>query len=440
MKWPVVPVVWASALLSSLALSAGSAAADPGQPSFDQVLASPDDSTLNVKYAEEQAKAGHLLEAAAALERILLTEPNRADVRLLYAAVLYRLDDIQNASAQLKLVDTAGLTPLQKAEADRYGRLIEGRARRGVVGVRIGGELAAGFAADSNAGGALLTQVEVLPPVPINKQSGTGGVFSGDVHVSIPVGPGEKAAVIGSLAGYDRETVSGGKDQLRTFDGRLGLSLAETSLTFSAVGVARTYQVLDRHYLDEYGGRGEALWRANTRTNVLVSVEGVQQTYRLPPSAGPMLDADGPRYDVEVDVSHRFCPTQTLLLGAGYEGKDAQSRPYAYKAPFVRGRWDVGLPRGTYFVASAGVEFVQYDQVNPILSTARRHDTRTDARLAYGVPFSAFAPQGATGDWRERLAFEISGSWANRDSTSPVVGYQNWGAEARLIWRFGAKD
>ena len=43
---------------------------------------------------------------------------NQADVRLFYAVVLYRLDDLQNADEQLKLVDVNALTSLQKSEAD----------------------------------------------------------------------------------------------------------------------------------------------------------------------------------------------------------------------------------------------------------------------------------------------------------------------------------
>jgi hypothetical protein len=419
--------------------------ADPGQTRFDQVLAAPDDVKLNLQYAQEQANAGHLLEAAAALERILLTEPNRADVRLFYVAVLYRLDDLQDASEQLKRVDVNALTPLQKAEADRYQRLIEGRSRRGIEGVRIGGEIAAGVAYDSDAAGALLTQLQFSPSFPITKQSGTGAVVSGDAHVSLPIGPGEKTTVTASLAGYDRETISGGQDQLQIFDGRIGLSRAGTWQTFSVMGIARTYQVLDHHLLDEFGGRGQALVRLNTATNILLAVEGVQQSYQAPPGGfqhfGPfVLDDSGPLYDVEVDVSHRFGAATSVLAGIGYENKIAEYRSWSYQAPFFKARLDQVLPRGSYLVVSGGVRFVQYDGPDILLLNATRRDTRADARAAFGVPLSAFAPQGATGDWRERLAFEIAATWSNRGSTFPVTGYEDWGAQARLIWRFGARD
>src|SRR5579864_5034652 len=135
------------------ALGAIPAEADvPESPTFDQVLAAPDDSDLNLSYARSQADAGNLLSAAAALERILLAHPNAHGVRLFYAAVLYRLNDLEGAKRQLKLLEGVRLTPLQAAERNKYERLVQsGRSRNSVHG-----KVIAGVVVESDAVGALL--------------------------------------------------------------------------------------------------------------------------------------------------------------------------------------------------------------------------------------------------------------------------------------------
>ena len=56
---------------------------------------------------------------------------------------------------------------------------------------------------------------------------------------------------------------------------------------------------------------------------------------------------------------------------------------------------------------------------------------------ALGAPLSAFAPQGATGDIREDIKIEGAVSHTGREAEPPLADWSGWGAELRLIWRFG---
>src|SRR5262245_17466219 len=81
---------------AGLFLASGNTLARADQAtSFDQVLTAPDDPQINLSFATQEADDGHLLNAAAALERLLLAHPNAHSVRLFYAVVLYRLNDLQ---------------------------------------------------------------------------------------------------------------------------------------------------------------------------------------------------------------------------------------------------------------------------------------------------------------------------------------------------------
>jgi hypothetical protein len=79
-------VAMGAALLAGTALVTPAPAAQG--PSFDEIMAAPDNADFNIAYAEAEASAGHLLPAAAALERVLTAHPGDNSVRLLYAVIL----------------------------------------------------------------------------------------------------------------------------------------------------------------------------------------------------------------------------------------------------------------------------------------------------------------------------------------------------------------
>ena len=151
-----VPIVRAGLLISAALglgmVTAGTTAAQD----FDAVLAAPDDPDINLEFARRAADAGDLNGAAGALERVLIADPNRHGARLLYAAVLYRLDDLQGARDQLDLLDPVSLTPLQRAEATRYRARIE----RSRSTTRFSGSLSAALTYEEDAAGALTTQFD----------------------------------------------------------------------------------------------------------------------------------------------------------------------------------------------------------------------------------------------------------------------------------------
>ena len=92
---------------------------------YDEVLAQPDDINLNFGWAQTQVARGDIKGAANTLERMLLTAPNEARVRLLYAVVLFRLERLDEAERELLLVRGLPMEPALRAEIDRYRREIE---------------------------------------------------------------------------------------------------------------------------------------------------------------------------------------------------------------------------------------------------------------------------------------------------------------------------
>ena len=98
-----------TAITAALMISATASFADP--ITFEDVYAAPDNAVLNLAYANQEISKGDLLSAANALERLLLSQPNLDSVRLLYAKVLFMLDDKAAAARELDVLKGRSLSP-----------------------------------------------------------------------------------------------------------------------------------------------------------------------------------------------------------------------------------------------------------------------------------------------------------------------------------------
>ncbi|HAM47215.1 MAG TPA: hypothetical protein DCO73_05725, partial [Alphaproteobacteria bacterium] len=96
---------------------------------FSQVLESPDDPAVNLRYAQDLILKGNVQLAAATVERILISYPDADSVRLLYAILLYRMDVLDDAAAQLDILEGRSTDDAVLKEVARYRKLIDERNR-----------------------------------------------------------------------------------------------------------------------------------------------------------------------------------------------------------------------------------------------------------------------------------------------------------------------
>jgi hypothetical protein len=409
-----------------------------GDRLFDTVLAAPDDPELNIGFARRSAAAGDLLSAAAALERMLLKQPDWHAARLFYAVTLYRMEDYQGAVRELELLEQVELTPLQRAEADRVRRLIARRDRL----VAVSGAVNLGLLYDSNATGALASLVDVgLGGGP----SDDGLGFSGGGRLRIAWRLGQDSSTMLTLAAsaQGRKELSGPPLETLRADLALGLSGeigARTS--WSVAGLLRHVALFGDPYMTEVGGRLALAHRVTHLTALDAAAEAVHQDFDEPllSELVPGLPADarsGARIAVSAGLSHRLSGGTSMAGEVGYEDKDADHRPLAYSGPGVSASMRTELGRGAYSTLAGQLRFLTYKAPDPVLGGPVRKETRSFARAALGAPVSAFTNAGATADLREGLTLEGALSYTGRTTRAPYVDYDNIGGEVRLIWTFG---
>lgn len=429
-------------LLISAAVGLSAVAIDASAQDFDAVYAAPDDPDLNLEFARRAADAGEFNAAAGALERVLIADPNRHSARLLYAVILFRLDDLQGARDQLDLLDPVMLTPLQRAEAARYRARIE----RSRSTTRFSGSLSAAVTYEEDAAGALTTQFDSIVAPPVSEEGGAA-VFSVRFGVAHDLEGAPGYSVFGAVGGYDRSTFDDIDGDVRRGDVEAGISYIGRLNSWNISAVARALDLLDDPYMREVGAKAQASWRTSNATTVSVSGEAVSQTFDEPAVdalAGIIGgDRDGWRYSVNVGVTHRLSARSSVGVSAGWQDKQADYEPFGYSGPSLQARYDIGARRGQYLAISGGMQWLDYDAPDPVFigfGTPAREDVRSWARVAVGAPISAFTSVGATGDWRQDVGIEGALTYGARDSLAPLADYHSWGAELRLTWRFGAAN
>lgn len=429
----------AGLLISALAGLATAIGGTAAAQDFETVYAAPDDLALNLEFARRAADAGDLNGAAGALERVLIADPNRHGARLMYAVILFRLDDLQGARDQLDLLEPVTLTPLQRAEASRYRARIE-RARSST---RFSGSLSAALTYEEDAAGALTTQFDTIPTPPATEEGGAA-VIAARLNVAHDLGNASGYALYGSVGGYDRSTFDDIGGDVRRGDIEAGLSYTGRLNSWTVSAVARALDLMDEPNLREAGVKAQVRWRAGNATTVSVSGEAVNQAFDEPAvdAVAAIIggDRDGWRYDVNLGVSHRLTARSSVGVSVGWVDKQADYEPFGYSGPSLQARYDASGRHGEYVALSGGVQWLDYDAPDPVFvgfGAPAREDVRSWARLAVGAPISAVVEAGATGDWRQDVGIEAALTYGSRDSRAPLADYDSLGAELRLTWRFG---
>ena len=380
--------------------------------------------------ARQQGDAGELLAAAGILERRLLASPDSNDVRIWYATMLCRLDDPQGARGELKLLDR------QKFSEDAWSAMTTacGPQSRPVAAANgskggISGSIAAGIAYESDSYGPLTLQT-ITAATPQIKADGLSVVASARIDgktQSYFTGGGIYGGVNASI----RQSISGPSQKYELVDVHLGFGRQSGSADYSLGAVVRQLGIYGHQYAWEYGTQA-ALGFAHTKASRLVLLgEAVYQQYG---TIGPGTLADGWRYDLGLSYEQNLSRDAFFSLGIAVEKHDARSPENGYFGGRITAFYQGPLgDKGAYFNLLGTVRYTDYTDNAPLQD---RRDTGYYARAAYGHPLGS-----------DRLFLEGAVSFTGRTiatsatAASTVLsnfsGLSSFGAELRLVWKFG---
>ena len=413
----------------------------PGREvTYEDVLAHPDDIDLNFAFAQGQIQRGELRGAASTLERIILINPDLPRVRLLYAIVLYRLDNIDEAERELQAVRQYDMPVSLRADLDRYIEQIRLRRQR----TRYTATVAVNFQHDWNKNLSPATGVTLASNLPatvdghsLRKRDDSINTLT-RLDVSHDLGFQARHRLTGAITYYRNEQIHLSELDLQSLSGEIGGVYDAAPVTLVPNFYRRRIMLANKFYTYDTGMEFRALHQFDADTQLYL-VEGAEyQVYDriVEDQTGP--DRNGWLYTSGAGINH----TLNLAMRLGFEvdvlRKIAQRNYNSYDGASLTltHTWIFG--NGTYLLSALIGEQDNYKEADTTVSDTTRRDRVGRARLTYGVPLAAvFDPEGQQ-DWVRDLTFSVSGELIRQTSTLPNYTYNNRKASVGLSkrWEF----
>ncbi len=388
--------------------------------SYADVLKDPDNVDLNFRYAKSQIANGNVRGAAGTLERILLVTPNLPQIRLTYAIVLYRLDNINEAEREFLALQKLEMADSLRAEIDRFMAAIEQRRQKTKYKVQV----SFGLKRDSNVnasprrGTILAGGLKFLPVGRAQKQADFAllGYISGEVRQDLGRQSRDELIISGSY--YHNEQFAIDPQDLQSGSATVALKLPFENFLFTPKfsytnlrlsrekffsGYSAELRFDRRNVIPALGIEGHFLARG-TRENfhsIFETASGLQQT--------------GFRWEWEVGLTKQFSPEHRLEGTAKFTRKLPQSfapNDYrGYKAG-VRHTWALG--EGQFLLSNASLENKLYKRADPLVTNFQvRHDQLLRISLTYGA---------SVGFLFDKMNFKHAYFDALRDFTWTITG------------------
>jgi hypothetical protein len=395
---------------------AAASSAGDGIP-FDAILKAPGDVDLNERFAREQIEKGDLRGAASTLERVLILAPGRDRARLLYAAVLYRLDALVDAERELRVI-IGRLAPADViAEANAYLKLVEGKRRKTHFDARV----TAGFGYDDNRNAAsdkdqaLFFGAPVLLNPDSRRQDDTNVTLSAALGASRDFGGAKPQKLFAGVGYYRGEQTRLNNLDLQAYSAHAGLGLRFLGLDVTPAAGFDHVLLSQATYL-----RG--MWQSlrvakKLRAPVTLWVEGRREDQdflrtRLVPNGN---DRKGDQYDMSLGAVWVASPRDRWGAFAGHRRKLAKNVTQAYRRESVGVDYTRLLGRGTFLSVGVTGQFDRYDRPDTAIYSDARNDDAVITNLLVGAPLTLF--------WKPLKGFTGTLGWERFSQHSNIVTY-----------------
>ena len=417
---------------------------------YADVLKDPDNVDLNFRYAKSQIANGNVRGAAGTLERILLVTPDLPQVRLTYAIVLFRLDNLVEAEREFNKLKKLQMADSLRAEIDRFLAAIKQRRQKTKYKVQV----SVGVKGDTNVNSAprsgkiLAAGLDFTLVGRAKEQPDTAflGIVSGEVRQDLGKQSRDELFAFGSYY-HDEQFVIDTQD-LQSGQAGFGLKLLYENFTFTPKftytdlflsrekffsGYAFELRFDRRKLIPAWGIEGHFLGRF-TRENfhqITETSSGLQRT--------------GNRWEWEAGLSKQISPQQRLEATAKFTVKLPQDfTPNEYRGYEVGLRHIWALGDGQFLLSSGTFENRLYKEADPAITSFQvRHDQLARIRVTYGAPLGFIMDklnigQSVFSDALRDITWTITGELTEQGSNIRNFSYSNKRAQMMFTrtWKF----
>ncbi|MEK7233990.1 MAG: tetratricopeptide repeat protein [Elusimicrobiota bacterium] len=385
---------------------------------FEKILAAPGDLDLNERFAREQINRGDLRGAATTLERILILAPGRDRTRLLYAAVLYRLDALQDAERELRIVLARAAPAVVIEEAKAYMKLLEGRRRKTHFDARV----SFGYGYDDNRNSAADSDKNLFFGVPVllnpdsRRQDDTSVTFSGALGISRDFGGAKPQKAFANIAYYRGEQTRINALDLQAYSVSGGFALSLRGFEFvPTLGFDHVLLSQSTYLRDVWQGLRVSR-RIRPRVEAFADFRYEDQQFvrtRLVPSAE---NRTGGQWDYGVGARWVATPRDRIGLTLGHRRKYARAVAQAYRRESLGIEYTRLLGRGMFLAAGLTGQFDRYDRPDLTLGSQGRSDDALVGQLLFGAPLNLL--------WKPLAGFTGTFGYERFRQTSNLTNYE----------------
>jgi tetratricopeptide (TPR) repeat protein len=412
---------------------------------FEQVLKDPDNVELNFDYARTLVAQGDLKGASATLERMLLNNPELAQVRLFYAIVLYRLDSLDEAERELKQIVNLPMPDSLRKEIQSYLDRIGYRRKL----THYSASLSFGFSYDSNrnaaprSGGVLFLDTPLEVSDNQREHSDKSFLSIGSFRVRHDLGFQEKHEVFGGVSIFRQDDLHLNDQNLQSYSINAGGTYKSDWVNVTVNPSHVRLRLADQSYYEATGGTFRLDKKATKEFDVYGEYYGVREHFRGITTSPSSVDRTGGRQEVHLGTTWTLSPVLQLNFEADVIRKNARQSYVAYDGYQLQGNLTYLMPQGQFFLFSASGELDIYDDPDLFVSASTRRDTIMRLRGTYGAPLGFFADlvsgdQGTLPDYIADITFTGALQWLDNASNLPNYDYSNLSAQFLVSkrWEF----
>ena len=359
-----------------------------GEITYGQVLADPDNVQLNFQYAKRQISRGDLKGVAATLERILLIQPDLAQVRLLYGIVLFRLDNLEESERSLKAVQGMQISPSLREEVAGYLRQIKLRRKR----TRFTATLSAGMQYDTNRNAAPDKErryfanaiVHLTGDSLARRDSSVIGITSLEVVHDLGMQGGHE--LFASFDHYIAEQTDVDQLDLQSFSAEGGGVIKTPWVDFTP-SLFASHILLSRETFLRTQGTGFRFDRPLTpRLHLFQNTRWAREEYSGISENPVAHERTGDSLEISLGSEYLLNPTMRLDLIGTWAEKNTKAPYFDYTeyGAQVRHTWLLG--KGQFLQSAFSYDKDTYEDPDHALSGRTRVDSLYRTRLTYGLP------------------------------------------------------
>jgi len=406
-----------------------------------QVYENPDDHDLNLEFAKQQILGGEMLDAGSALERMLYSNPNWHSARLLYAAVLYRLDDQQAALRELFLLEGKDLNEEQLAKLESYKEAFRIPPKPYEVTVsdqvntdfnrgsslrsqdQLQGNVSLQLRVDDNAGNALTDA-----SFGFGNKGDVSAVAKAQARVFVPAS--DQWTLRAAIGAQSRRHETFSEADYDVVDGSLGASLSQNNGVAAVDLDLRQINISGDTYLKQIGPRITFSQKLSEDTFGNFSLSVYNQDYENLPNANREEERDGRKLSIQAGISHHIGKQNKFRLAVAYEEKSATLDAFSYQGPVIAAAFDRKLDKDFYVKAQGKIRRLSFKNGDTGGFNAG-DETRLSGRMAIGKNFN-LGKLNSQNSGIKSTSLELGSSLTGRKSNTGSNEFSNFGLDIRL--------